>query len=49
MNLLKKTALLLFSRYQIGLKTLMADDYFIFDYINSLYCNCRKVNLTRGG
>ena len=37
------------STYHIGLKTSMKWSDFIFDYINSLYYKCHKVNLICGG
>ena len=37
------------SRYQTGLEISMKSSDFIFDYIDSLYYKCHKVNLIRGG
>ena len=35
----------LFSRYQIGLETMMKGRDFIFDHIDSLFYKCHKINL----
>ena len=39
----------LFSRYQIGLKTLMKGSDFIYDCVHLLYHIVSKINLNRGG
>ena len=36
------------SRYQIGSKTSMKSRDFIFDSVQLLYYNCRKINFKRG-
>ena len=40
---------LLLSRFQIGLEITMRDSDFIFDYIDSLYHKCLKINLKCSG
>ena len=39
----------LFSRYQVGLETPTKGRDFIFDYIDSLYYKCHKLNLKSSG
>ena len=39
----------LFSRYQIGLETLIRGSDFIFNFTDSLYYKCHKINLSRSG
>ena len=39
----------LFKRYQIGMETSMKGSDFIFDCVNLLYSNFRKINTKHGG
>ena len=39
----------LFKRYQIGIETSMKGSDFIFDCVNLLYYNFRKINTKHGG
>ena len=44
-KVIKELFEMLLSRYQIGLETLTRSSDFIFDYIDSWYCKCHKINL----
>ena len=44
-KVIKELFEMLLSRYQIGLETLTRSSDFIFDYIDSSYCKCHKINL----